>query len=90
MRYANGREESQMNTLRSSVLTAVVAAAAVGGFALGRESESSRVARFVTPVSAATVAAGPASYPTHDDSVPDSADSFSHQHLPDADAAPTF
>jgi len=79
-----------MNTLRSSVLTAVVAAAAVGGFALGRESESSKVVRFVAFVPAAAVIASPAAPPTHDDSVPDSADTFGHQHLSDEDAAPTF
>ena len=79
-----------MNTLRSSVLTAVVAAAAVGGFALGRETEGSKVVRFVASVPAATVIASPAAHARHDDSVPDSADTFSHQPLRDEDAAPTF
>jgi hypothetical protein len=79
-----------MNTLRSSVLTAVVAAAAVSGFALGRESQSSKVVHFVTSVPAATDIVSPAGNPTHDGSVPDSGDSLSHQHLHDEDAAPTF
>lgn len=78
-----------MNTLRLTGLIVAVTLAGGGGFALGRQSDGNKAVHIVGSAAAAG-ARGHDAYPIHDDSVPDTGETLSHEHLPDEDMAPTF
>ena len=78
-----------MNTLRLTGLIVAVTLAGGGGFALGRQSDGSKAVHIVGS-GAATGAHGRDASSIHDDSVPDTGETLSHEHLPDEDTAPTF
>ena len=78
---------TDMRWQRLLVTLALVFVSAGAGFAVGRHPDIGKGAQAasVTPASRGGTAA-----PTHDDSVPDTADTLSHEKLRDEEGAPTF
>jgi hypothetical protein len=67
---------------------AIVAASAGAGFAVGRHPDIGQGARAASRAPAAPV--GSVAAPSHDDSIPDSADTLGREKLRDEEASPTF
>ena len=73
---------------RLLVTLALVAASACAGFAVGRHPDVGRGAHAAALAPGSGGAATGA--PTHDASVPDTADTLGHEKLRDEEGAPTF
>jgi hypothetical protein len=67
---------------------AIVAASAGAGFAVGRHPDIGKGAQAASRVPAASL--GSVAAPSHDGSVPDTADTLGHEKLRDEEASPTF
>jgi len=80
--------DSGVPSRRMLVTLAIVAASAGAGFAVGRHPEIGKGAQAAT-VGPAT-ARGATAAPTHDGSLPDTADTLGQEKLRDEDGAPTF
>jgi hypothetical protein len=86
---------SAARTRRLLGLLAIAAASAGAGFAVGRHPDADKVAHFaasVAPVESAPPVepVAPSATPSHDDSVPDTADTLSHEKLRDSEPSPNF
>jgi len=80
--------DSGMRSRRLLVTLAIVAASAGAGFAVGRHPEIGKGAQAATVAPAAS--RGATAPPTHDGSLPDTADTLGHEKLRDDEGAPTF
>ncbi len=73
---------------RLLVTLALVAASAAAGFAIGRHPDFGSGARAASlPPTTSSAATAP---PTHDGSLPDTADTLGREKLRDEDGSPTF
>ena len=72
---------------RVLVTIALVVASAGAGFAIGRHPD---VGKGAQAASLAPAAVGNSAAPTHDASLPDTADTLGHEKLRDEEGAPTF
>ncbi|HEY2558881.1 MAG TPA: hypothetical protein VGI48_04125 [Caldimonas sp.] len=68
--------------------TLAIAATFGAGFALGHHPQAGDAARFAASV--APELTGSVAVPIHDGSLPDTADTLSHERLRDDDPTPTF
>ena len=71
-------------------MLALVAAAGGAGFALGRHPDAVGVARLAAGAAPATAPGSAVVLPTHDESLPDTADTLGRERLRDEDASPSF
>jgi hypothetical protein len=76
-----------MRSQRMLVTLAIVAASAGAGFAVGRHPDIGKGARAASLVPSPV---GGSAAPSHDASMPDTADTLGHEKLRDEDASPTF
>jgi len=77
-----------MRSQRLLATVALVVASAGAGFAVGRHPDIGKGAQAAPLVPAASL--GNVAAPSHDGSLPDTADTLGHEKLRDADATPTF
>ena len=77
-----------MRSQRLLVTLALVFVSAGAGFAVGRHPDIGKGAQAASLVPGVALRGSVA--PTHDDSVPDTADTLSHEKLRDEEGAPTF
>ena len=73
---------------RLVVTIALVVASAGAGFAIGRHPDIGKGAQAASRVSAASL--GNSAAPSHDGSLPDTADTLGNEKLRDEEGAPTF
>ena len=77
-----------MRSHRLLVTLGLVVASAGAGFAIGRHPDVGKGAQAASLVSPAP--SGRTAAPTHDGSLPDTADTLGHEKLRDEEGAPTF
>jgi hypothetical protein len=77
--------QSASHSRRLLAVAAIAATAATVVFSVGLHPQASRAVSLSAPVSSTLSAVW-----AHDDSVPNTADTLSHEQLADEDSAPTF